>query len=113
MIVMLLAPYGIPPIACGHAADVRRIFESVGGRLSDPIEEWPPDCFGLVGSEAARDHGNLKRVVGLEMCLLTPVVVEKRAAVKTDELADETAECIVRRGFDSEAGSSGKLGEVV
>src|SRR5271163_4238151 len=55
------------------------------------------------------NHTNFKRVVGLEMGLLAPMVVEERFAVKANELANQAPKCVVGRGLDLEIGASRKL----
>src|SRR5215469_8377685 len=111
--MMLFAPVDIPPMAEGHAADARLRLDGVrAGRLRQPIEERLPDLLRLLGVESDMNHADFEFVVGREVRLLAPMIVEESIAVETDEVTDQAAVGVVGRRFDGEVGAAGKFGEI-
>ena len=97
----------------GHAADLRLRFDRVGGgRLRQPIEERLPDFSRLLRVQAKMNHADFKLVVGREVRLFAPMIVEESFAVEANEVADQAAIGVIGRGFDGEIGAAGKFWKI-
>src|SRR5262249_29037439 len=83
------------------------------GRTRDPVEKWLPDLSRLLSVQSLGDHVDDERVVGVDVRLLTPMVVEEMLAVEAHELADQAPVGVVGRRFDGDADGTEELGQLV
>src|SRR5580658_3544270 len=111
---MLFPPLRIPPVPRRYGSDnqppIKRI---IVRRTRHPIQKRLPDFFRLRRVQPLADHVDFKRVFGIHMRLLSPMVVEEMLPIEAHELADQTPIGIIRRRLDLEAGVAKELGKVV
>src|ERR1700728_2845641 len=58
------------------------------------------------------NHTNFKGVVGRDVSLLSPMIVEKRFPVEVDELPSQAPKRVIGRSLDSDMRASRKLRQV-
>src|SRR5260370_26661226 len=111
---MLFPPLHVPEMSRGHAYDRQPPFQRIFVRQTrHPIAKRLPNLFRLFAIESLKDHFELEGVVGIELGLLSPMVVEEMLPVEAHELANQAMEGIIRRRFDREVGGAEELGEIV
>src|SRR5262249_18437117 len=80
---MLLPPLHVPPVSRWDAADDHTpLRRACAGRTCHPVEKWLPDLSRLLSVQSLGDHVDDERVVGVDVRLLTPMVVEEMLAVE-------------------------------
>src|SRR5690348_6518145 len=82
-------------------------------RMLYPIEKRLPDLASLSSIQSMRNHFYFERVVGPDLGLLAPMVIEQMLAVEAHELADQPLESLIRFGLDLEVGGAEKLWQLV
>src|SRR6516225_9959121 len=87
---MLVPPLRIPLVPGRKASNCFKTGKRVVIRLG-PGNEWLPDCFHLITLQPIAEHLHGKRVVGLNMNLLSPLVIEESVPIEADELADQVS----------------------
>src|SRR5215469_16682785 len=78
-----------------------------------PVQKRLPHLFCLLCVQSVRNHADAERVVGIEMGLLSPMVVEEMVAIETHELADQALVGIIRRRSDREVGDTEEPGKIM
>ena len=111
---MLFPPLHIPQVSRRYASNRQPPFKRIiVRRIRHPIQKRLPDLFRLLEVQSVRDHADLERVVGIHVCLLSPMIVEQMLMVEAHELANQAPIGIIRRRFDREVGGAEELGKIV
>ena len=63
--------------------------------------------------QSVSDHADAERVIGGEVDLLSPMMVEEVVSVETYELVDQSPICIIQRRSDPEVGNTKELRKIV
>src|SRR3984957_20907472 len=110
--MVLLPPLHVPPMPSRHTAQNRLSFDCVSGRRArHPIQKGLPYLFYFFRTQIVAHHQQIEHIVARNPRMLAPVIVEKMLMIEVDEVPQQTAKHVMRRGLDFESRTDTKIRE--